>query len=156
MIRQTNACASSCSPRTTSIPRAPRAISSRGRSPAIQPSRWIPRAVGPRCDLGLKLPWDQLDTTCEVVFAPGRGSHLVGSLAILDTQLYAIPDGQHQAALGQCWYVDHKKYFRNFNFNFNYRELLSKSATFSLRGFGVVSLGPDQKLEPNFKFEPVS
>ena len=31
-----------------------------------------------------------------------------------------------------------KKYFRNFNFNFNYRELLSKSATFSLRGFGVV------------------
>ena len=32
-----------------------------------------------------------------------------------------------------------KKYFRNFNFNFNYRELLSKSATFSLRGFGVVS-----------------
>ena len=32
-----------------------------------------------------------------------------------------------------------KKYFRNFNFNFNYRELLSKSATFSLlRSFGVV------------------
>ena len=31
-----------------------------------------------------------------------------------------------------------KKYFRNFNFNFNYRELLSKSATFSLCGFGVV------------------
>ena len=30
------------------------------------------------------------------------------------------------------------KYFRNFNFNFNYRELLSKSATFSLRSFGVV------------------
>ena len=29
-------------------------------------------------------------------------------------------------------------FFRNFNFNFNYRELLSKSATFSLRGFGVV------------------
>ena len=33
----------------------------------------------------------------------------------------------------------HKKYFRNFNFNFNYRELLSKSATFSLRRSGVVS-----------------
>ena len=33
-----------------------------------------------------------------------------------------------------------KKYFWNFNFNFNYRELLSKSATFSLRGFGVVSV----------------
>ena len=31
-----------------------------------------------------------------------------------------------------------KKHFRNFNFNFNYRELLSKSATFSLRSFGVV------------------
>ena len=31
-----------------------------------------------------------------------------------------------------------KKCFRNFNFNFNYRELLSKSATFSLRSFGVV------------------
>ena len=50
-----------------------------------------------------------------------------------------MPDGQHQTALGQCRYADHKKkYFRNFNFNFNYRELLSKSATFSLRGFGVV------------------
>ena len=48
-----------------------------------------------------------------------------------------MPDGQHQTALGQCRYVDHK-FFRNFNFNFNYRELLSKSATFSLRGFGVV------------------
>ena len=24
-------------------------------------------------------------------------------------QLYAIPDGQHQAALGQCRYADHKK-----------------------------------------------
>ena len=55
-------------------------------------------------------------------------------------QLYAMPDGQHQTALGQCRYVDHKKkYFRNFNFNFNYRELLSKSATFSLRSFGVVT-----------------
>ena len=24
-------------------------------------------------------------------------------------QLYAMPDGQHQTALGQCWYADHKK-----------------------------------------------
>ena len=63
-------------------------------------------------------------------------------------QLYAMPDGQHQTALGQCCVCrSQKKYFRNFNFNFNYRELLSKSATFSLRSFGVVSrlwcvLGP--------------
>ena len=42
-----------------------------------------------------------------------------------------------------------KKYFRNFNFNFNYRELLSKSATFSLRSFGVV---PNTPYTGRYKF----
>ena len=62
-----------------------------------------------------------------------RGRELVPSSAIYDIE-WLNPD-----CPWSMWvWRSQKKYFRNFNFNFNYRELLSKSATFSLRGFGVV------------------